>query len=117
MRHYELMIILDPNLEERTVQPSIEGFLKVVTTNGGTVWLAARVSNPLGGWDRHRSEVSGYPGRDSEARCRSAAHKGNLKRHGDTERPWPGRTGVPTSRKTGSVMVPGEGGLTGILFA
>lgn len=37
MRHYELMIILDPNLEERTVQPSLEGFLKVVTTDGGTV--------------------------------------------------------------------------------
>jgi Ribosomal protein S6 len=37
MRHYELMIILDPNLEERTVQPSLEGFLKVVTTDGGKV--------------------------------------------------------------------------------
>ena len=37
MRHYEIMIILDPNLEERTVQPSLEGFLKVVTTDGGTV--------------------------------------------------------------------------------
>ena len=31
MRHYEIMIILDPNLEERSVQPSLEGFLKVVT--------------------------------------------------------------------------------------
>ena len=37
MRHYELMIILDPNLEERTVQPSLEQFLKVVTTAGGVV--------------------------------------------------------------------------------
>ena len=37
MRHYEIMIILDPNLEERTVQPSLEGFLKVVTTDGGKV--------------------------------------------------------------------------------
>jgi hypothetical protein len=43
--------------------------------------------------------------------------KTNLKRHADTERPPPDRTGVSTSRKTGSVMVPGEGGLTGILFA
>ncbi len=37
MRHYEMMIILDPSLEERTVQPSLEQFLKVVTTAGGNV--------------------------------------------------------------------------------
>ena len=37
MRRYEMMIILDPSLEERTVQPSLEQFLTVVTTAGGTV--------------------------------------------------------------------------------
>jgi small subunit ribosomal protein S6 len=37
MRRYEIMIILDPNLEERTVQPSIDQFLKVVTGDGGRV--------------------------------------------------------------------------------
>src|ERR1700729_498591 len=37
MRHYEMMIILEPSLEERTVQPSLEQFLNVVTTGGGTV--------------------------------------------------------------------------------
>jgi small subunit ribosomal protein S6 len=37
MRQYEMMIILDPSLEERTVQPSLEQFLKVVTTAGGSV--------------------------------------------------------------------------------
>lgn len=37
MRKYELMIILDPVLEERTVQPSLDQFLNVVTTRGGTV--------------------------------------------------------------------------------
>jgi len=37
MRHYEMMIILDSSLEERTVQPSLEQFLKVVTTAGGNV--------------------------------------------------------------------------------
>ena len=37
MRHYEIMIILDPNLEERTVQPSLDQFLTVVTTAGGSV--------------------------------------------------------------------------------
>ena len=37
MRHYEIMIILDPNLEERSVQPSLEQFLTVVTGGGGKV--------------------------------------------------------------------------------
>ncbi|HMM94898.1 MAG: 30S ribosomal protein S6 [Micrococcales bacterium] len=37
MRQYELMVILDPELDDRTVQPSLEKFLKVVTTDGGTV--------------------------------------------------------------------------------
>jgi small subunit ribosomal protein S6 len=37
MRRYEMMIILDPSLEERTVQPSLDQFLKVVTTAGGTI--------------------------------------------------------------------------------
>lgn len=37
MRHYEMMIILDPALEERTIQPSLDQFLAVVTTAGGSV--------------------------------------------------------------------------------
>jgi small subunit ribosomal protein S6 len=37
MRRYEMMIILDPSLEERTVQPSLDQFLTVVTTTGGSV--------------------------------------------------------------------------------
>lgn len=37
MRPYELMLILDPELEERTVQPSLEAFLNVVRQDGGTV--------------------------------------------------------------------------------
>ena len=37
MRPYEVMIILDPDLEERTVQPSIETFLNVVRNDKGTV--------------------------------------------------------------------------------
>lgn len=37
MRHYEVMVILDPELEERTVQPSLETFLNVVRSDGGTV--------------------------------------------------------------------------------
>ncbi|HEY1624188.1 MAG TPA: 30S ribosomal protein S6 [Streptosporangiaceae bacterium] len=37
MRHYEIMIILEPSLEERTVQPSLDQFLTVVTGGGGKV--------------------------------------------------------------------------------
>ena len=37
MRHYEVMVILDPNLEERTIAPSLDTFLNVVKKNGGTV--------------------------------------------------------------------------------
>ncbi|AEA28743.1 30S ribosomal protein S6 [Pseudonocardia benzenivorans] len=37
MRHYEVMVILDPSLDERTVQPSLETFLNVVRTDGGSV--------------------------------------------------------------------------------
>jgi small subunit ribosomal protein S6 len=37
MRHYEVMIILDPTLDERTVSPSLENFLNVIRTSGGSV--------------------------------------------------------------------------------
>lgn len=37
MRQYELMVILDPEVEERTVAPSLEKLLAVVKTDGGTV--------------------------------------------------------------------------------
>ena len=37
MRRYEMMIILDPSLEERTVGSSMEKILKQVTVAGGTV--------------------------------------------------------------------------------
>ena len=37
MRHYELMVILDPELEERTIAPSLDTFLNVVRTGGGSV--------------------------------------------------------------------------------
>jgi small subunit ribosomal protein S6 len=37
MRHYEMMVILDPSLEERTIEPSLDQFLHVVTAAGGTV--------------------------------------------------------------------------------
>ena len=36
-RHYEVMVILDPDVEERTVAPSLDQFLTVVKTSGGSV--------------------------------------------------------------------------------
>jgi len=37
LRHYELMVILDPDLEERTIAPSLDTFLNVVRNGGGSV--------------------------------------------------------------------------------
>jgi small subunit ribosomal protein S6 len=37
MRHYELMVILDPDVEERTVGPALDEFLTVVKKDGGNV--------------------------------------------------------------------------------
>lgn len=37
MRQYEMMVILDPEIEERTVAPSLDKYLSVVTTAGGSV--------------------------------------------------------------------------------
>lgn len=37
MRRYEVVVILDPDLEEKTIAPSLEAFLNVVRSDGGTV--------------------------------------------------------------------------------
>ena len=37
MRGYEVMVILDPSLEERTVQPSLDKYLNVIRKDGGSV--------------------------------------------------------------------------------
>ena len=37
MRRYEVLVILDPDLEERTVAPSLETFLNVIRQAGGSV--------------------------------------------------------------------------------
>jgi small subunit ribosomal protein S6 len=47
MRHYEVMVILDPDLEEKTIAPSLETFLNVVRADGGTV-------NQIDIWGRRR---------------------------------------------------------------
>jgi len=37
MRQYEVMVILDPDLDERTVAPSLDTYLNVIRQSGGTV--------------------------------------------------------------------------------
>ena len=37
LRQYEIMIILDPEIEERTVAPSLDKYLTVVKSDGGSV--------------------------------------------------------------------------------
>jgi len=36
-RHYEVMLILDPTLDDRTVPSTLENYLKVIRDAGGTV--------------------------------------------------------------------------------
>jgi small subunit ribosomal protein S6 len=37
LRAYEVMVILDPSLEERTVEPSLDKYLNVIRKDGGSV--------------------------------------------------------------------------------
>ena len=37
LRHYEVMVILDPSLDERTIAPSLDAFLSVIKNAGGSV--------------------------------------------------------------------------------
>ena len=37
MRNYELMVILDPSIDERTVTPTMEKYLAPATANGGSI--------------------------------------------------------------------------------
>ena len=52
MRRYEVMIILDPNQDERTVAPSLDKFLENVRKDGGKVenvdvWGKRRLAYPI----------------------------------------------------------------------
>ncbi len=52
MRKYEMMVILDPEVDERTVKPSLEKYLAVVTKDKGTVdnldvWGRRRLAFPI----------------------------------------------------------------------
>ena len=52
MRHYEVMIILDPTQDERTVTPSLDKYLDGVRKDGGKVenvdvWGKRRLVYPI----------------------------------------------------------------------
>lgn len=52
MRKYEMMVIIDPEVDERTVAPALEKSLAVVTNGGGTVdnvdiWGKRRLAYPI----------------------------------------------------------------------
>ena len=36
-RAYEVMVILDPSLEERTIEPSLDKYLNVIRKDGGSI--------------------------------------------------------------------------------
>jgi small subunit ribosomal protein S6 len=37
MRAYEVMVILDPSLEERTIEPALDKYFNVIRQDGGSV--------------------------------------------------------------------------------
>jgi small subunit ribosomal protein S6 len=37
MRNYEVVVILDPSLDERTIEPSLDKYLGVIRNDGGSV--------------------------------------------------------------------------------
>ena len=52
MRQYEMMVILDPEVDERTVKPSLDKYLAVITNDNGTidkldVWGRRRLAYPI----------------------------------------------------------------------
>ena len=52
MRQYEMMIIIDPSQDERTVTPSLDKFLETVRKDNGTVdkvdiWGKRRLEYPI----------------------------------------------------------------------
>ncbi|GAB3182838.1 30S ribosomal protein S6 [Nesterenkonia halophila] len=37
MRHYELMVLVDPEVDERTVEPTLAKYMEIVKRDGGSV--------------------------------------------------------------------------------
>ena len=59
MRKYEVMVILDPSLDDRTIAPSLDTFLSVIKKAGGSVdkvdiWGRRRLSFEI---DKHAEGI------------------------------------------------------------
>ena len=75
MRPYEIMVILDPTLDERTVAPSLETFLNVIRKDGGTVdkvdiWGKRRLAYEIA---KHAEGIYAVDRRQGRARHRVRA--------------------------------------------
>lgn len=62
MRQYEVGVILAPDLEERTVAPSLETYLNVIKADGGSVdavdvWGRRRLAYDI---DRHSEGIYAF---------------------------------------------------------
>ena len=94
MRNYELMVILDPSIDERTVAPTMDKYLAPVSANGGSVPDGSSSgSQSSGGADRddhNEVVVGGNGGQDGEGRT-SAAERSSAK---DARERWLPVTGV-----------------------
>ena len=47
MRKYEMMVILNPEIDERTVAPALEKLLNVISANGTDIWGKRRLAYPI----------------------------------------------------------------------
>ena len=75
LRHYEVMVILDPSLEERTIAPSLDAFLSVVKSDGGTVekvdiWGRRRLAYEI---NKHAEGIYAVIDLQAKPHCRSRA--------------------------------------------
>ena len=62
MRNYELMVILDPSIDARTVAPQMEKYLEQVTANGGSVekvdiWGKRRLASAIRTGNNHHLAI------------------------------------------------------------
>ena len=116
---YELMVILDPEIDERTVAPSLDKFLNVIRNDGGTIdnvdiWgrrrLAYEINKKTEGiyavvaLTADGDTTNGRARPPAEAQRSGHAHQGASRRGGDR----PGRRGrqAPRTRRPPARLQP-----------
>ena len=107
VRNYELMIILDPDLEERTIAPSLDRFLTVVTNAGGTVkteiWGRRRMAYEINKKPEGiyaiidiQAEPAAVQELDRQLNLNESVLRTKLMRP-EAHRPWPAKPSSPSS--------------------